>query len=120
MEREEEGRAGKKRRREEKRKGKERKTGEKEKKKQRGGAQPAEQVKGTHKIFFFFAEATEKIFARLPLDMLGGLCSEIGELYKKYNSKNTTKPCPTKRLENLVGKKQTGGKNNDRHFQLQE
>ena len=67
---------------EERRKGKVKKEKEGEKRrKQRGGAQPAEQVKGTHKIFFFFAEATEKIFARLPLDMLGGPCSEVGELY---------------------------------------
>ena len=82
MEREGEGRAGKERGRGGKRKGKGRKTREKKKKK-RGGAQPAKQVKGTHKIFFFFAEATEKIFARLPLDMLGGPCSEVGELYIK-------------------------------------
>ena len=66
---------------EEKRKGKGRKTREKKKKTKGGEAQPAKQVKGTHKIFFFFAEATEKIFARLPLDMLGGPCSEVGELY---------------------------------------
>ena len=42
---------------------------EKQEKKRRksGGAQPAKQVKGTHKIFFFFAEATEKILRGSPL-----------------------------------------------------
>ena len=80
MEREGEGREGREGEEKGKRKSKERKTKEKKKKKS-GGAQPAKQVKGTHKIFFFFAEATEKIFARLPLDMLGGPCSEVGELY---------------------------------------
>ena len=79
MKREGEGREGRKGERRRKRKGKERKT--KEKRRKSGGAQPAKQVKGTHKIFFLFAEATEKIFARLPLDMLGGPCSEVSELY---------------------------------------
>lgn len=68
------GRGGKEKVKKEKQEKKEEKT-------EKGEAQPAKQVKGTHKIFFFFAEATEKIFARLPLDMLGGQCSEIGELY---------------------------------------
>lgn len=101
-----EGRGRKDRERQGERREKERqrkKNKRKKEEKKAGGARPAKQVKGTHKIFFFFAEATEKIFARLPLDMLGGPCSEVGELYIKYNSKNTTKPCPTKRLENLVG-----------------
>ena len=79
MKREGEGREGREGEEEEKRKSKERKT--REKRRKSGRAQPAKQVKGTHKIFFFFAEATEKIFARLPLDMLGGPCSEVSELY---------------------------------------
>ena len=80
MKREGEGREGREGEEEEKRKSKGRKTREKKKKKE-GEARPAKQVKGTHKIFFFFAAATEKIFARLPLDMLGGPCSEVSELY---------------------------------------
>ena len=64
-----EGRAGEKRGEKGKRKSKERKRRGKKEENKRGGSTTRKQVKGTHKIFFFFAEATEKIFVRLPLDM---------------------------------------------------
>lgn len=68
MERGRRGREGREGEEEEKKKSKERKRRGK-KKKTKGGSTTRKQVKGTHKIFFFFAEATEKIFARLPLDL---------------------------------------------------